>query len=302
MDWINQEVSVVQNDKFGVFNFKTRRCPFIPKCKIKLFKSLLNFHIVIDSFNLIYILSEKFELLKTFKITFYKVTDFIEYNGSILLCSETSSRFYLISIGGKGEEIPEFKLSVVNKDYGKVRKMIKEDDMIYTIGDKINVIDANLNLSHTFNLQAKDIVFFNGNLYVLTENNDILLMTSELKFIKNFKLEEKFQFSTLSKFNGNLVVGLENGILLVDSIVKKNKEFLNLKSAPCAFVYNSSFLFYASNNENGLRILLRNKELYRRFPYKKIKIPPITTLNYYKDTLCIVCNRNILLLELTKGK
>lgn len=269
-------------------SFKHARHVFTAKCKIKLFRVFEDFKVLVDSFNLIYLI-KNFEEYKTFKVDFFKITDVCSFNGKILFSSSTSSYIKQVT--------PEGKVVDIKKGTGNIRKMVV-DEYLYVLGDKLFAFNKNLGLACEFSQKFKDVCVACGHVVCLTEAGDIHIFDKDLNFKNKLSLAFKFQLKGVWPARDKLIVSTENGIVIFDANFREVKTFANLKEPISGLVYNDEFIVHGSPYSNSLRILKGDLTYYDRFPFSKIKINPISTISIEGDIVYFNDSRYISSLKL----
>lgn len=279
-------------------SFKLNRKVFTTKCKIKLFKSISinstnnvisSLRIAVDTFNLIYLITD-FDNFKVYKIDYFKISSFVHFNGRLLFSSNSSSFIKELSLDGKVTDI--------NKRTGHIKKMCVDSEL-YVIGDKLYRFDKNLNLKDVFNSEFIDICVNKNNVVCLKENGDIYVFDKSLCFRKKYSLPGKFQFRNIFGTQKNYFIAVESGFYVLDLHFELVKEFSNAKGLPTDLVFNNDFVVYSTNYQNGLRIVKDGLISYDRFPFSKVKIDPISCLDFQNDVLYFCHSKFVSMLRLT---
>lgn len=270
-------------------SFKYSKHIFTAKCKIKLFNVFKDIKVLVDSFNLIYLI-KNFDDYKTYKIDFFKITDMCQFNNMLLFSSNTSSFIKQVNIDGKVTDI--------KKGTGNIKKMLS-DNFLYVLGDKLYAFNANLSLEYEFGHSFVDICAFIDNIVCLSSEGDIYIFDKNLNFKNKLSLQFKFQFKSLYSTEKNLIVCTDDGLILYDSNFQEIKSFSNLKEPISSLVSNKSFIIHGSLYNNSLRILKPDLTYYEKFPYSKIKINPISALAIDGETVFFSDSRFISSLKLS---
>lgn len=264
-------------------SFKYAKHLFTAKCRIKLFNIFKDVKILVDSFNLIYIM-KSFEDYKTFKIDFFKITGVCCFNDMILASSSTSSYIKHITLDGKVTDI--------KKGTGNIRKMVS-DTLLYVLGDKLYAFNSNLSLVAEFGHAFIDICVTPTSVIGLTADGDLHMFDKELKFKEKHSSLLKFQFKSIHAVRDMILVGTDTGLIIFDCNFNELKTFSNLKEPITALVYNRDFIVHGSSYTNSLRILNPDLVYYERFPFSKIKLNPITAMAIEGNTVYFTDSRFI---------
>lgn len=272
-------------------SFKLKRKVFTANCKIKIFKAFQEIKVLVDSFNLIYLI-KNFDDFKTYKIEFFKISDVCMFNGKILLSSNSSSFIKQMTLDGK--------VSDIKKGTGNVKKMACAGNNLYILGDRLFSFNSNFSLVSDFNGSFKDFCVGDDSIICLKEDGDIYLFDFDLSFKNKVSFPFKFQFSSSYFANGYFFICTLNGLLILDKELRELKTFSNLSEPITAITHNSDFVVHGSAYENSLRIL-KTKGLcyFEKFPFSKIKINPISSISVEGDTFYFSETRFITSLKLT---
>lgn len=275
--WLNTEGITKKIKKTQKkISFKYIRSVFTAKCKIKLFKVFPNIKVLVDSFNLVYLI-KNFEDFKTFKIGFFKITDVCFFNDKILVTSDTSSFIKQIDLDGKVTDI--------KKNTGKIKKIQASGDHLYVLSDKLILFNKNFSVINEFNLPFKDFCITDNSVVCLKEDGDIHIFDKELTFKEKVSFQFKFQFRSIYFAHDKILVCMDTGIMFLDSTFKEIKTFTNLKEAVSTLSFNKDFIVHGSQHPNSLRILKSDLTYFEKFPFSKIKINPISTMDIEGDTV-----------------
>lgn len=275
--WINSEgipKAIERSRKEISFNY-TRKV-FTARCKVKIFRCFPHVKVLVDSFNLIYMIRD-FETFKTFKISLYKISDVCYFNGRILFSSDSSS--YLKEVTLEGE------VTDIKKGTGNIKKMVASENYLYIVGDKLFCLNKNLSIKSDFNGQFVDACLLGDNLVCLKDDGDIYCFDQELAFREKHSFSFKFQFKHIFYAKDKLFIATENGLVILNSAFKQIKAFSNLSEPITCFAFNSDFVLHASAYQNSFRILKNDLSYFEKFPYSKIKINPISTMDIENDTV-----------------
>ena len=257
-------------------SFKLKRKVFTANCKVKLFKTFPEIKILVDSFNLIYLI-KKFDDFKTFKIEFFKISDVCIFGGKILLSSNSSSFMKQITFEGK--------VSDIKKGTGNIKKMLAVGNTLYILGDKLFAFNSNFNLVSSFNSTFIDFCVGNDQIICLKEDGDIYIFDLELTFKNKVSFPFKFQFKSLYFAKGYFFICTLNGLFILDQNSKEVKSFSNLSEPITAITSNDDFIVHGSAYDNSLRILKVNGLSYfEKFPFSKVRINPISSIAVDGDT------------------
>lgn len=270
-------------------SFKYIRSVFTAKCKIKIFKVFTGIKVLVDSFNLVYLI-KSFDDFKTYKMDFFKITNVCFFNNKILFTSDTSSFIKQMDLDGKVTDI--------KKDTGKIKKIHAAGDNLYILSDKMILFNRNLSVINQINLPFKDFCIAEDSVVCLKEDGDIHIFDKELTFKEKISFQFKFQFRSVYFAHNNVFVCMDTGIMILDSTFKEIKTFTNLKEAVSTLTFNEDFIVHGSLYANSLRILKSDLIYFEKFPFSKIKINPISTMDIEGDTVYFSDSRFISSLKL----
>lgn len=279
-DWLTPGESAKIQKKQKKISFQYSQSIFTARCKIKIFKSYPDLKIIVDSFNYIYILDNEDAddaEFKIHKIDLFKITDVCYFSDKILMSSNTSSFIKEISVDGKANNI--------KKGTGNIIKMHVYNDSLYILGDKLFRLDKNLQIKDEFAGSFKDICCLNERVLCLNDKGDIFVFSLELSFIEKLNFPFKFQFKSLYAARSFIFVGLDTGIIILNSEYKEIKTVSNLNSPITALAFTNDFIVHGSDSENSLKIVKNDLTYYNKFPYSKIKIGKILCMDSKNDMI-----------------
>lgn len=262
---------------------------FIAQCRIKLFKIIDNVFIIVDTFNLIYISKNNFGVTKTYKLKYFKITDFIKIGDMIYFCSETSSIIYSLNI--ETEEICR-----INKHIRNNTKFIsdKTHDRICILGEKLTMLTTKFDIVNIFPEEFSAICKLDNYILALKPTGEIFIFDYDLKFVKEIILENKFTFKTLYATNTNIIIGTDMGIIIFDNNFNKIKELCNIQQEPTVFQYTDKYILYATSSIQSLRIIHQNNfAFFNNFPYKSLKFGSIQSIVLKENKIYIALNSEI---------
>lgn len=288
--WISSEglAKTVRRDAKNIA-FKYTRHVFTARCKVKLLRCFPHIKVLVDSFNLIYMIKD-FDSFKTYKVDMFKISDVCFFGNRILFSSSSSSYIKEVSVDGKVTDI--------RKGMGNVQKMIA-DDNLYILGDKLFVLNQSLSIKNEFDGSFVDGCVNEGNVICLKDNGDIYVFDKELHFRRKLSFSFKFQFKRLYSANSKVLVCTGNGMIVLNSSLEEIRSFSNLSEPITALVSNSDFIVHGSSYQNSLRILKDNLSYFDKFPFSKIKINPISAMAIDKDVVYFNDSRFISSLKLS---
>lgn len=269
--------------------FKYTKHVFTARCRVKLFKCFPHVKVLVDSFNLIYMIKD-FDSFKTYKIDMFKISDVCLFGDRILFSSSSSSYIKEVSVEGK---VTDFK-----KSMGNIRKMVASDSL-YVLGDKLFVLNQSLSIKNEFDGSFMDVCVNGNDVICLMENGDIYVFDKELRFIRKLVFPFKFQFKALYSANSKILVCTSNGMIVLNSNFEETKTFSNLSEPITALVSNDDFIVHASSYQNSFRILKDSLSYFDKFPFSKIKINPVSAMAMDKDVVYISDSRFISSLKLS---
>lgn len=271
-------------------SFKLKKRVFTANCKVKLFKVFPEVKVLVDSFNLIYLI-KNFDDFKTYKIDFFKISDICYFGNKIIFSSNSSSFMKQITMEGKVTDI--------KKGTGNIKKMIAKDSL-YILGDKLYSFNQNLSLTATFNSTFIDFCVTDLAVICLKDDGDIYVFDLELNFKNKISFSFKFQFKSLYYAKDMIFICTINGLFIVDKNMKEIKTFSNLTDPVSSLAFNNDFIVHGSLYENSLRILKTpSLSYFEKFPFSKVKINPISTISIDGDTFYFSDSRFISSLKLT---
>lgn len=258
--------------------FKYDKTVFSARCKIKLLKTFKEVIIAVDSFNLIYFISNILEKqFTTFKLELFKITGVCCFNGKYLFYSNSSS--YIKQVDPTGKVID------IKKGTGNISKMVVHENDIYILGNKIYRMDKDMFIKDEFNGKFIDLACLDSNILALEEKGDIFVFNRELEFIEKLSFSFKFQFKSIYTLWNKIFITTDTGLLILDSSFKEIKSFSNLSEPITSLAFNDDFVFHGSGYPNSLRILKQDLTYYDRFPYCKIKINSVEAMDALNETL-----------------
>ena len=266
-----------------------RQTIFIAQCKIKLFKIIDGVSIVVDTFNLIYISKDNFGIIKTYKLKYFKITDFIKIDDVVYFCSETSGIIYSLNI--ETEEICRINKHIRNN----IKFMLdRTRDRICILGEKLAMLTTKFDVVNVFSGEFVGVCKFHNHVLALKSTGEILVFNYDLKFVKEVILENKFTFKTLYATDTNIIIGTDMGIIIFDGNFNKIKELCNIQQEPTVFQYTNKYILYATNSLQSLRIIHQNSfAFFNNFPYKSLKFGSIQSIVLKENKIYIALNSEI---------
>ncbi|KAI5168720.1 hypothetical protein PAEPH01_0361 [Pancytospora epiphaga] len=274
--WITAEGPAINiQRKTKKISFKLSRNIFMTKYKIKLLKIYSDVSIAIDTFNILYFITN-FNEYKAYKIDEFRICDVVCLNDRVILSSKHSSLLKVVLMNGESKTI--------NKRTGYVQSMALADSL-YIAGSQLYRFDRNLNLKDTFDQVFISICVSKEQVVGLKEDGDIFVFDLRLNFLKKHSFPGKFQFNSLYSTDSHYYIGTEAGFSILDRNFVLVKELMNIKAAPSGLVFNDDFTIYGSSHPGSLRIIKNGLVPYDRFPFSKVFIPPINALGFQGDTL-----------------
>jgi hypothetical protein len=295
--WLNNEglAKNIQKEKKTIA-FQINRNIFTAKCRIKLFKCYPHMKVLVDSFNLIYLI-KSFEDYKTFKIEYFQISDVVLFDNRLLFCNENSTYIKELSLEGKTTDI--------NKKIGKVKRMLATENYLYTLGDAgISCFDKNLMLKNQFKGQFLDFCATKSGCTVLkSDGNIVQLKEGTMEVLNKLSMDIRYKFKKIYCKENILIVGTDSGLVLLNEQLKEIKQYENLKEEISGLVYNKDFIVHASNCDNSLRIMkASDMTYYDRFPFSKVKILPTTCIEIENDTIYLCSSKFVTALKLSYAK
>lgn len=278
--------------KHGRIKFNLARKVFTTKYKIKLIRIFDQLTVIIDSFNLIYLIRKTTDF-SVIKIDYFRVTDAVCLNGSIILCSAHSAYLKRLSLDGTVTDI--------RKDNGNIRRMATHTGhgLLYTLGNSLCVYNEKLIMKNIFKGDFSDICVSNSNVLALRENGDIFVFDHLLNFVRKCTFDTKFRFQGIFATDSHYFVKTETGFFVLDDALRPAKEFTNLKTPATALAHSGNFVVYGSDYQNSLRIIKDELEAYGKFPFSKVKIPPIHAMAFTSDSLYIGHSNSLSIMKIS---
>ena len=260
---------------------------FTARCRIKLFKIYGDIFIAVDAFNMIYLFKNSMKKDKTYRIKFFKISDFIRIDDYVYFVSEISAFMYRLDINTE-------KIECIKKNYKNIRKVVEMNRKILCLSDKLVLLDENVSKVNEFVGDFTGITSFRDNFYALKETGEIYLFDEELKFKEEIVLEDKFTFKSIFSTENNIIIGTTMGIILLDGENKIAKEIRTLKKQVEIFAYTNKYICYAGKEKHSFRII-KNDETYEpfeNFPYRSVFL--VEHMAAKDDNIYIAIGKNIL--------
>lgn len=290
--WLNTKslVKTVQRQTKKI-KFRLSNKVFTSKYKLSHFKVYKDFKLAVDTFNIVYWI-RSFDDFSTVKIDYFKITDVVQHGGRVMLASVQSSFIKIIAENGK--------VDTINKRTGRVKKMVAyaPASCLYIAGDKLFCFNKKMNLVEVFNQEFTDICVSQRGVYCLNASGDIFVFDHRLEFQRKLTFECKFEFQRIFCTPDNLFIGTEHGFYILDHNLVQTKELSNIKSCAVGLVHNKDFTIYGANHQNSLRILKNGLVPYDKFPFSKVFIEPISSLEMCEDSLYFTHSRSVSVLTL----
>ncbi|KAI5148728.1 hypothetical protein ENBRE01_0502 [Enteropsectra breve] len=289
-NWLNTE-GLSKNIKKTTkkIKFKYTRKVFSAKCQIRILKIYGNLKLIIDTFNIVYLTTD-FEHYKAFKIDMFHISDAIFLNGKVLLSNNNSNIIKELNYDGKIRDI--------NKRIGLVKKMYMHNEKIYVLSEKIYVFDTRLNLKSSFSTQLVSLAFNGQTVAGMDSNGFLYAFDHMLRFKKKYSLGLRFQFKSIFSTGKNYIVSLDNGVVILDDNFNEVKTVNNISNEITGFACSEAFAFYSTSAPNSLRILKINLEFYDRFPFSKIKINGVQSMDIHESTLYMASSNYVSTLKI----
>lgn len=265
--------------------FSYERSVFVSKCKIKLAKCHGDYIVVVDTYNIIYILRD-LKAHRIFQIERFGVSDFVFINNMILFASCKQSGFKEVSFDGDVR-------NVCNRASRGVRMMSSRENVVYVVGEQLVLMNNNYEVMEVFEHRVVDICLSSGLVYVLDYSGRIFVLTASLKIVKKVSLDDKFDFKCIYSAGDFVVVGTGMGIKVFDRDMEQVKELRNMKDEVTGCVGCDGYIVYGSKYANSLKIMQPGLSCFNRFPFNSISIPPISIIDYDGRNIIICSGRSV---------
>lgn len=264
---------------------------FTARCKIKLLRAYEDVIVTVDTFNLIYIIENGES--KTYRIKFFKITNFTRVGDKIYFISESSAALHSLAI--KTGEIVSVK-----KHLRSPTAICKLGENIVILGEKLSLLSGSMELINDIGLKYIDICVLNDKILALKESGEINIYSAALKLEREHVLPNKFTFKRLFSNEKNLFVGTDSGMVIFKgdsdlSTLENVKELNNLTEVAHSFDYTSKFAIYASVGPQTLRIIKNDTfKPMETFPHKTLGKTTIGGISVLGNKILIASERNIL--------
>ncbi|KAL6122375.1 hypothetical protein NUSPORA_00616 [Nucleospora cyclopteri] len=267
--------------------FAIKKGVFTARCKIKLIKAFTDVFVMVDTFNLIYVITHDFKESKTYKVKFFKISDFFRVGEKIFFISETSSFIYALNI-------KEEKIETIRKGLGNVAKTGVFGEKIYLMGERLIVTTKEFDILNDFKETFISMAFLKEFCFALKESGEIYKFDLDLNLIDTFSLSSKFSFKVIFSDSINLIIGAEASIIFVDENCKEIKTRRSQKEPPCFSTANKVYTLFASKQHGSVKIVKKNTlESVDNFPNKLLGTSQITGLTSLKNKIYVALCREI---------
>lgn len=265
--------------------FDYDRFLFLSKCNIKLSKSYGEHLVVVDTYNIVYILKH-LKPHRAFQIEKFGVSDLAFINGAILFASCRQSSFREVSFDG------EMKI-IHNRAAENTRKLVCVEDALYVVGDHLALLSNSYDVLEVFETRFKDIAVSAENVYALDFSGQIFVLSRNLQVLRKISLDDKFDFRSIHFARNMVVVGTGTGVQMFDAQMNAVKRFTNTKDEIVDCIECGEYIVYGSAHADSIRIVQPGMVCFDRFPFSSIRIPSIRTMSYDGENIIICSGRAV---------
>lgn len=291
--WLDGKVKKQLEVSRKKLKFDYKKFVFSSKCNIKLAKSHGNYLVLVDTYNIIYVLRD-LKPYRVFQIEKFGVSDFVFVNGMILFASLKQSNFKEIGFDGKVKNI-------YRRTAEGIRKMIFMNGFLYLLGNQLTVMNGDYEVLEVFESRIKDFAVSDEFVYALDFSGQIFMLTLKLQALKRVALDDKFDFRSICFVKDMIIVGLGMGVKLFDKSMRLVKEFMNMKDEMTGCAECGEYIIYGSTYRNSLKIITPEMRTFDKFPFDSICIPSIKAISYDGRNIVICSGKAVNMLRIKLG-
>ncbi|ORD94229.1 hypothetical protein ECANGB1_1005 [Enterospora canceri] len=267
---------------------------FAARCKIKMLKVFEEVAIIVDTFNLVYVLDKSMKEHKTYKFKFFRISDLELVGETVYFASDSSAVLYTLNIKTGAVEC-------LRKGVGCITRILYSHNSkkMYLLGSSLTQVSSNLIVENTFHEQFVSLTLFNDYVVGMKEDRTLLVLDGNLQFLSQLSLDSKFTFTGLFSDSHHLFIATETGVIAIDCDLKVVKELTNTKTEPTLFAYTPKYVMYASQMHQQFRILNASTFVpLDTFSHKSLGFKSVSGLGARTNRIFIATGKDILEYEI----